>query len=203
MKSTRLVLLINFTFVTTLSWAQFNTLGPMKDSIRPVSILETVDKIDSLKVDSLILETKKVEYNLGVLPLDDIYVTSFYGDRFHPIKKRYIKHNGVDLRAKDKGVYAVQKGIITEVGYDQALGQFIRLQCGTFEFVYGHLAHSYITLGSLVNIGDIIGRTGGTGDVTAKHLHFAMKKDGKFIDPYPILSLIYKSSTSDFDVVGQ
>ena len=173
--------------------AQFNTIGPRNGSPN-ASFLDTNGIIvDSLKSDSIsrVITEKKVEYNLGMLPLEEIFVTSFYGDRYHPIKKVTAFHAGVDLRARDKNVLAVQSGIITEVSYNGELGQHIRLRCGTFEFVYGHLAHIYVTKGANIGIGDIIGRTGRTGSVTAKHLHFGILNDGKSVDPYPILTLIH------------
>lgn len=188
------VLLISLFFLLDAS-AQFNTIGPRNGSPN-ASFLDTKGILgDSLKRDSIarVITEKKVEYNLGMLPLEEIYVTSFYGDRYHPIKKVAAFHGGVDLRARDNNVLAVQSGIITEVSYDGELGQHIRLQCGTFEFVYGHLAHIYVAKGVNVGIGDVIGRTGGTGSVTAKHLHFGIFNDGKSVDPYPILTLIHEN----------
>ncbi len=175
--------------------AQFNTIGPRNGSPNAFFFDTKEILVDSLKRDSVsrMIAEKKVEYNLGMLPLEKIFVTSFYGDRYHPIKKVTAFHGGVDLRAKDKNVLAVQSGIITDVSYNGELGQHIRLRCGTFEFVYGHLAHIYVTKGANIGIGYIIGRTGGTGSVTAKHLHFGIFNDGKSVDPYPILGLIHEN----------
>lgn len=191
--SKRNIIALILGLILSNSNAQFNTLGV---SNKPVgSNFHNDKKQDSLVRDSVVhlVSKKKLEYNLGMLPLEEIYVTSFYGRRLHPIKKVYTHHNGVDLRARDKNVFAVQTGIITDVAYGDALGQYIVLRCGTFEFIYGHLAHIYVRKGSKVEIGDVIGRTGKTGDVTAKHLHFGIKNNGSAIDPYPILSSIYEN----------
>lgn len=146
---------------------------------------------DSLKA---LLEKRKIEYNMGYLPLDSIFVTSHYGLRKHPLTGKYRKHYGVDLRGADKSVLAVQKGIVIDKGYDSRLGQFLKLRCGSFTFIYGHLKHIYVRTGELVTGGQVIAKTGGTGDVTAEHLHFGIKKGKAYIDPLPILELISEGS---------
>lgn len=177
--------------------AQFNSIGARNASNHARFHGAAKIMVDSVVRDSIVrpVDKKKAEYNLGMLPLEEIYVTSFYGNRFHPIRKVDAFHDGVDLRANDKYVFAVQNGIITDVSYNAELGQYIRLRCGTFEFVYGHLAHVYVSKGSKTAIGDTIGRTGGTGTVTAEHLHFGIFNDGRPIDPYPILQLIHNNLT--------
>ena len=171
---------------------QFNTVAS-KHYKGAVSYLEPSDKKPrETEKDSIasLIEVKKVEYNMGILPLEEIYVTSFYGYRNHPIYGKYSFHKGIDLRAVDKEVYAVQTGIVVETGYDPGLGQYLKIESGTFQFIYGHLAHIYKKECSTVKIGEVIGRTGGTGNVTGKHLHFAIKNGEEFVDPYPILKLI-------------
>lgn len=153
--------------------------------------LKEIAKKDSIKK---LVAQKKVAYNLGFLPLDSIVVTSSFGSRKHPITGKWSRHRGVDLRGKFKDIKAVQKGIIIAKGYDKKLGQYVKLKCGTFVFVYGHLNYIYINKGDVVKANQIIGQSGGTGGVTAEHLHFAIEKSGKYIDPLPILQLLFSHS---------
>lgn len=199
-KFTKIIVLMAIFMGYNNCLAQFNTVKKPNDG----GVVSMLSIIDSVKVDSVVtlVKKKKIEYNMGVLPLEGIYVTSFYGKRVHPLTGVYSNHRGVDLRAVEKMVYAVQTGIITEVGYDDRLGEYVKLLCGTFEFIYGHLEHIYVTSGSTVQIGDMIGKTGGTGNVTAEHLHFAIKRDGEYIDPYPILQLIYENLDLDIGAAG-
>lgn len=182
---------------------QFNTV--VRSNVeKVVSELSLTDSLEKVERDSIVelMEVKKVQYNMGVLPLEDIYVTSFYGSRIHPITGVYAYHRGVDLRANEKMVYAVQSGVIYDVGYDKKLGEYVKLRCGDFTFVYGHLAHVYVKPGTMVKSGDILGKTGETGSVTAEHLHFAIKKGQEYLDPYPILKLINDGLNVDMGASG-
>ena len=198
LKVTKLILANLFICLHISAFSQFNTvrISNKKGTVSLLSIDSVPRSVNFSKNDSILtlIGNKKVEYNLGSLPLDDIILTSEYGKRKHPLTGVWSDHHGIDLRAKGKYVYAVQQGIITDVGYNRLLGEYVKLTCGTFEFVYGHLDHVYKTLGARVGVGEIIGQTGDTGRVTAEHLHFGIKNNGVFIDPYPILSLIYENS---------
>ena len=155
-----------------------------------------VSRIGELSADKELelekeIASEKLKYNLGVLPIDSILVTSPFGKRKHPITGKKSFHSGVDLRAKNKDVKAVQNGIVIDKGYDKYLGQYLKLRCGSFVFVYGHLKYIYVKKGQFVDMDQLIGRTGGTGRVTADHLHFAIKKSNTYINPLPILNLIF------------
>ena len=110
-----IVLFLTFCNLYGLS-GQFNTVVKSNDE-KVVSELSTTDSLVQLERDSIVelMEVKSVQYNMGVLPLDNIYVTSLYGSRIHPITGVYGYHRGVDLRANEKMVYAVQSGIIIDM----------------------------------------------------------------------------------------
>lgn len=174
------------------STSVFNT--PMRNDVSGTlsSIGENKKKIiDSINTAVAI---KKVEYNIGFLPMDSVVVTSPFGTRIHPITGKRKTHRGVDLRGRAKEIKAVQMGIIIHKGYDPSLGQYLKLKSGSFVFIYGHLKHCYVKQGDVVAANQVIGRTGDTGKVTAEHLHFAIQKDGKYIDPLPILNLLFQQS---------
>ncbi len=83
--------------------------------------------------------------------------------------------------------------MVKKIGYDKALGIYIILISGNYEFIYGHLSHIYVKEKGLLKPGEILGRTGTSGLSTAKHLHFAIKKNKHYIDPLPFLEFIMKT----------
>ena len=125
------------------------------------------------------------------MPLkSNLKITSDFGMRFHPIFQTSKLHNGVDLRAKYENVFAVLDGIVTESGYDEnGGGNYIKiLHSNRFETSYLHLSEIYYRKGEFVKAGFIIAKSGNSGNSTAPHLHFAVKKFGKFINPISFLN---------------
>lgn len=124
--------------------------------------------------------------------IENPFITSLYGFRIHPIKKRYIKHEGIDLACR-KGfqfIYATADGIVSKSGYNSGLGLSVSIKHPSgFETIYGHLNGVYVCRGSEVRIGTVIGVMGETGLAKGIHLHYAMKKNGKLINPLPYLTL--------------
>jgi len=126
------------------------------------------------------------------LPLNGkIYVTSDFGERFHPVFQKEIFHTGIDLRAEYEIVNSIANGIIVKESYDERAGNYMVIQHGNgIESIYCHLSKFLFRRGDLVFAGDGIAISGATGAVTAPHLHFAVKEDGRFVDPLPLLKAI-------------
>lgn len=119
-------------------------------------------------------------------PLENLEITSDFGNRFHPIKGKITMHYGVDLKAYYKPIYAVCTGRIIESGYNSLSGNYIVLEDFLLEGVYYyylHLSERNVLKNQNVQKGKKIGVTGNTGMSTGPHLHFGIKKGGKFINP--------------------
>ena len=96
-------------------------------------------------------------------------------------------HYGTDLKAKEGlPVKSIGNG---KVIFAQKLfleGNMVVIDHGSKVISYYlHLSRfaDGLSEGKLVKAGDIIGYSGKTGQVTAAHLHFAMKINGEFVDP--------------------
>ncbi|MCB4235776.1 M23 family metallopeptidase [Kaistella anthropi] len=132
-----------------------------------------------------------------VMPLkSNLYITSGYGSRIHPIFGSLKMHNGIDLKANYEDVHAVLDGIITEAGWDsKGGGKFIKIKhFNRFETSYLHLSEIYYKVGEKVRAGFIIGKSGNTGNSTGPHLHFAVKEFGQSINPYHFLNDLNKAN---------
>ena len=81
-----------------------------------------------------------------VMPLkSNLYITSGYGSRIHPIFGSLKMHNGIDLKANYEDVHAVLDGIITESGWDsKGGGNYIKIKhFNRFETSYLHLSEIF------------------------------------------------------------
>lgn len=124
------------------------------------------------------------------LPLVTLRVTSSYGSRIHPVTGKIDFHRGVDLAAHSKLVFSVLPGVVSQVGYNATLGNYIRINHSRATSIYGHLSILFIKKDDLILGGQPIAITGSTGRVTGEHLHFSIRVDGVYVDPlYFLLSL--------------
>lgn len=111
--------------------------------------------------------------------------------RRHPILKRIVPHLGVDYAA-DRGtpVWAAADGEVTFAGRLGANGNLVSLRHDSgYESHYAHLSKfgPGIRRGRKIRQRQVLGYVGSTGRSTGPHLHFGLKRDGRFINPIPWL----------------
>lgn len=136
---------------------------------------------------------KNKDYNTqpNIMPVNGEIINTFSGGEL--VKSETLgvwkTHDGVDIKA-DKGtaVKSMNKGTVTKVCEDTLWGY-----CVTIDHGNGIVGHYYsltsavaVSEGDEVNSGDVIGYVGETAVVEnteGAHLHFALKKNGEWIDP--------------------
>lgn len=113
-------------------------------------------------------------------------LTSPYGYRDHPISGQQNDfHAGVDISANlGTPIKAFAAGTIDFVGQSNSYGLYIQVRHanGVTSF-YCHCNELCAKKGERVELGQIIAKTGNTGNSTGPHLHLEMKKDGVLINP--------------------
>jgi len=107
--------------------------------------------------------------------------------RMHPILHRIVPHNGTDYAAgTGTPVWAAASGTVTFAGDRGANGNLVSVRHdGGYESHYAHLSRIErgIASGVEVNQRQVIGYVGSTGRSTGPHLHFALERGGRFVDP--------------------
>ncbi|WP_413576285.1 M23 family metallopeptidase [Bdellovibrio sp. HCB290] len=121
-------------------------------------------------------------------PVNYIKIAStFQPNRLHPITRRKVPHLGVDFELPiGEPVLAARKGIVVRYGHNRAAGNYIVLRhAHGVESSYNHLykIDRKIKQGLTVAAGDRIAEVGCTGYCTRAHLHFAIKLNGRMVDP--------------------
>ncbi len=135
-----------------------------------------------------VTKTYSVIAEKGTLPLEEYVFSSPFGYRTHPIFKRKIHHNGVDLSAsKGTRIKVSFSGKVVFTGWKIGYGNTVIIQNGNFEYLYAHLNEILVIKDKYVIKDTIIGTVGSTGLATGPHLHFEIRKNGKPIDPESIL----------------
>ncbi len=134
------------------------------------------------------LENASVNFGM---PLRNIRLSSpFSHRRFHPILKKFRPHLGTDFRAKrGTPLLAVNDGTVVYSGYMGGYGKVVKIRHrGGYESLYAHQSRTHASTGQRVSKGDVIGYSGNSGRSTGPHLHFGMRKNGRWINPMTVLS---------------
>ncbi len=124
------------------------------------------------------------------MPLRHVRITSSFSHRrYHPILKRYRPHHGTDFGARrGTPLLAVNAGKVTFSGRLGGYGKVVKIRHpGGYESLYAHQSRIRVKRGQHVKKGQIIGYVGSTGRSTGPHLHFGMKKNGRWINPMKVL----------------
>lgn len=131
---------------------------------------------------------ESVEKTFLKTPLKYARISSgFNPKRMHPILHVRRGHYGVDYAAPTgTPIWAAASGIITFRGRKGGAGNCVIIKHDNgLQTTYMHLSkfRSGQSVGSRVRQKDVIGYVGMTGLATGPHLHFSVRKSGRYIDP--------------------
>jgi murein DD-endopeptidase MepM/ murein hydrolase activator NlpD len=87
-------------------------------------------------------------------------------------------------------VYAADSGVVTmaQGGYNYGYGNVIQIDHGNgYSTLYAHLSQINVSVCQSVYAGQLIGLAGSTGNSTGAHLHFEVRENGGFINPWYVL----------------
>jgi murein DD-endopeptidase MepM/ murein hydrolase activator NlpD len=120
-------------------------------------------------------------------PLRYDHISSPFGMRFHPVVKRRLLHNGIDYAASSgTPVRAAADGVVAFAGPKGPNGNLLAIQhAHGYETFYAHLSRFAPGMkpGTKVTQRQLVAYVGSTGRSTGPHLHFSLKRSGRFIDP--------------------
>ena len=132
--------------------------------------------------------------------MGDFPITLDYGEKFPPLYTDESPHQGIDygcptgtpILASDDGVVDFTANLT--VGY----GKYIRLKHdGGYITLYAHLSEILVREGQTVVKGQVIGKSGSTGNSTGAHLHFEVRKNNIKIDPKSVLQSVFDADPAN------
>jgi len=127
--------------------------------------------------------------DLFIYPVKGARLSSPFGWRNDPFTGVRRHHAAVDLSApQGTPVKAAMDGKVSAVGYDVTYGNYIILtHAGNYQTMYAHLHTSSVKQNEQIAQGAQIGTVGTTGYSTGPHLHFAIYKSGRAVNPLDLL----------------
>lgn len=121
------------------------------------------------------------------------YVTSYYGNRVHPVYGTVKFHSGIDIGAGyGDAVMAAAGGTVILVDTPvpgcntggSGYGNYVIIDHGNgLSTLYAHMRDVYVSNGQYVSAGTSIGVVGSTGTSTGAHLHFEVRVNGSTVNP--------------------
>ena len=132
-------------------------------------------------------------------PINSGTITSYYGNRIHPVSNENKFHSGIDMSSSDKNIYPVLPGVIAKTGSNSSMGNYIIIHHTynnqNYTSAYYHLEEKYVRKNQKVDQNTVIGKMGQTGIATGVHLHLTMYKghldneNSEMIDPKSVIDL--------------
>jgi murein DD-endopeptidase MepM/ murein hydrolase activator NlpD len=115
--------------------------------------------------------------------------SSDFGMRYDPYYRVWQLHAGIDLAAPGgTPIYAAAGGQVVRAGRNGGNGNYTCISHGLYQgqnlsTCYAHQSAILVTVGHLVQRGQLIGRVGTTGASTGDHLHFEVRLNGTPVQP--------------------
>lgn len=121
-------------------------------------------------------------------------ISSGFGARVAPCRYCSSYHRGVDFTpGRGAPIYAIADGVVTQQEFSGGYGEhaYIEHEINGQKVlsVYAHMeaGSSPLEVGDRVLVGDFVGLVGNTGTSTGAHLHFEIRIDGVYLDPFAYL----------------
>lgn len=113
------------------------------------------------------------------------YLSSSYGWRQSPFTGARTYHGGIDMACPHgTRVYAALPGTVSSTGYNNTYGNYVIVNHHSgYRSLYAHLSEIKTRKGEYVGQNSVIGYVGSTGLSTGPHLHFAVFKNGRQVNP--------------------
>ncbi|WP_139903892.1 murein hydrolase activator EnvC family protein [Clostridium thermarum] len=111
-------------------------------------------------------------------------ITSYYGNRLHPVLGTYRFHAGIDIGVyTGTPIYALKDGVVVYSGTMSGYGKVIMIHHGDIISLYAHNSSLVLNEGAQVKGGQLIAYSGNTGLSSGPHLHFEIRKtNGETVD---------------------
>ena len=145
---------------------------------------QNTENLSQMEIDSIAI---KDTYNL-IKPLEGT-ITSRFGQRESSNPNVPKNHTGIDIAAATgTPIVAALDGVVEVSSSEGDYGKHLKIKKDDIELVYAHCSKLLKNEGDEVKQGETIAEVGATGNATGPHLHFEIRKEGRYINPDLILN---------------
>ena len=157
------------------------------DTVVEEKVAEVVEDVKEPKTE-MELDAEYVLQNFSVVKPIEGVVSSEFGERESTNPIVTPNHIGIDIAA-DTGtiIQAAMDGKVTVASYNSSYGNFLKIENGEVMTVYAHCQTLQVKQQDEIKQGQTIATVGSTGNSTGPHLHFEIRRQGRFINPRYII----------------
>ena len=144
-------------------------------------------KEDSENINQMQEDASYVKTNYSLIhPIEGTITSRFGGREETEIISAF--HQGIDIAGPEgTAIHASMEGTVVAASYAGDYGNHIKIQNNDVLTVYAHCSQLEVKEGDYSQQGQEIGKVGATGKVTGPHLHFEVRRDGRYINPELIM----------------
>ncbi|MFT6077265.1 MAG: murein DD-endopeptidase MepM/ murein hydrolase activator NlpD [Lentimonas sp.] len=160
------------------SFSESNIFGSSKKQFNIKSEIEYLTRLE-----------KFLQFVPLSAPMKNYYVSSLFGTRKDPIRKRSAQHNGMDFAGEHRAkILSPSAGKVILAGKFSSYGNTIIIDHGYgLTTRYGHLSRVSVKKGDFVKKEQIIGMQGSSGRSTGPHLHYEVRYNNIPLNPRKFL----------------
>ena len=132
------------------------------------------------------------DLNIVYMAPAEAAVSSQFGYRDHPVDGEVKFHYGLDLACKlETDVLAFADGEVISVNDSTSYGLNVVISHSNgITTRYAHCSEILVSVGDTVKMGDVIAKSGDTGNATGPCLHFEIRVQDVYVNPEYYLSLV-------------
>ncbi|MEX1011043.1 MAG: peptidoglycan DD-metalloendopeptidase family protein [Balneolaceae bacterium] len=117
-------------------------------------------------------------------PVEGGTITERFGVRVHPVFNTRTENPGIDIAVPSRSpVRVVSEGYVTGIQPTTAFGDIVLVRHGRYFTVYGNLSDIFVSRGSVLSAGDVIGQSGDDNSMRGEVLFFMITDRTENLNP--------------------
>ena len=151
---------------------------------------EEFNKIDQNEKSQEEIDVEYIKNNVSFITPIYGQISSTFGWRTPTSVNVPKYHTGLDIAATTGTVIkSATDGEVILSSKEGDYGKHLEIEIGELLIIYAHCSKLYLSKGDLVKQGQEIAEVGSTGNSTGPHLHFEIRRQGRYIDPQLIIDV--------------
>lgn len=163
-----------------------SAVNTLEEDVETISAKMNFEMGNFKEIQNKLNQNQKLYDAIPALKPASASIGDKFGMRMHPILKVKRMHAGLDFLVNTGSpVYAPGSGRVIYAARKVGLGKTVIIDHGFgYKTYYGHLSEFKVKKGDKVKRGDLIAKSGNTGELsTGPHLHYEVRHNGVALDP--------------------